>query len=377
MTININAKPYDEATKDKLDLFRNCFKEWFPALLHNPYCDELYVFDFFAGSGLDIDGNFGSPLILLNEAKGENRMHCSHSSAKKVKFIFNEAKKKKSEILSENVNNYLNNCLQNCGLEKCVYDIKTRRNKFKDLFLAGDMNRILQDPKVGKFILLDQYGFKEIDEGIFLKLVSSPKTDFIFFITSSFLKRFREHPYVQKYFESNRIDFNESEPKYCHSVVADFYRSLVPPSKDYFIHHFTIKKGSNYYGLIFGTNHSFGMEKFLKVCWGKDPLAGESNFNILGDHDENSLFYTEVNTFKNEKYKKHLIGEILKGSIRDNRAGLKHTLKHSIMPKVFVQVMEELLKNNPKVKIIGKFNKTATSIHKMKDNQIYKIEVTP
>jgi len=377
MTININGKLFDEATTDKLDLFRNCFKEWFPTLLHNPYCDELYVFDFFAGSGLDIVGNFGSPLILLKEAKGENRMHCSHASAKKVKFIFNEARKKKSEILSENVNNYLNNCLQNCGLEKCVYDIKTRRNKFRDLFLAEDMNHILRDPKIGKFVLLDQYGFKEIDEQIFLKLVSSPTTDFIFFITSSFLKRFQEHPYVQKYFESNRIDFNESEPKYCHSVVADFYRSLVPPSKDYFIHHFTIKKGSNYYGLIFGTNHSLGMEKFLKVCWNKDPQAGESNFYIYGDFDKSSLFYTENNTIKKEKYRSFLLREILEGKVRNNKAGLLHALRNSMLPKVYVETIEELSKNNPRVKIIGKFNRKASSIHKLKESEIYKIEVLP
>ncbi|MCW7503265.1 three-Cys-motif partner protein TcmP [Leptospira paudalimensis] len=375
MSEDINANPFDDATKDKLDLFQNCFKEWFPTLLHNIYCEKLYVFDFFAGSGIDSDGNFGSPLILLKEAMGENRMHCSRDSAKKVKFVFNEIRKKKSELLNANVNSYIETCLDNCKLDQCVYDIKVKRNKFRDLFLAEDMNRILRDPKIAKFVLLDQYGFKEIDEQVFSKLVASPTTDFIFFITSSFLKRFQEHPYIQKYFESNRIDFNESEPKYCHSVVADYYRSLIPLSKEYFIHHFTIKKGSNYYGLIFGTNHSLGMEKFLKVCWEKDPQAGESNFYIHGDFDKSSLFYTENNTIKKEKYKSVLVHEILEGKVKNNKAGLHHALKNSMLPKVYVEVIEELSENNPRVKIIGKFNRKTTGIHKLKDSDIYTIEV--
>jgi three-Cys-motif partner protein len=376
MSEDINANPFDDATKDKLDLFRNCFKEWFPTLLHNPYCNKLYVYDFFAGSGKDSEGNPGSPIILLKEAMGENQLHCSKSNSEKVYFLFNEARKKKSEILKENILSHVENCLSNCNKANCSYKIKTERLKFKNMFLSDETKAILKNPKYAKFVLLDQYGFKEVNEEVFLNLISFPMTDFIFFITSSFLKRFQEHPYVIKYFEKNQINFNQSEPKYCHSIVADYYRSLIPISKSYFIHHFTIKKGSNYYGLIFGTNHTFGMEKFLKVCWDKDPLAGESNFNILGDYDKNSLFYTEVNTHKNEEYKKLLIGEILNRNIQNNRSGLLHALKHSIMPKVFVETIEELSKNNPPlVKINGKFNKKATSIHRLKESEIYKIEV--
>lgn len=375
MSDDINAKLFDEATKDKLDLFRNCFREWFPTLLFNPYCKELYVFDFFAGSGTDSEGNPGSPIILLNEAMGNLQMHCSKTISGKVHFLFNEAKKRKSEVLKENIESHINNCLQNCKRDKCVYNINTGRLKFKDIFASDEIVKILDDPKIAKFILLDQYGFKEVDENIFTKLITSPKADFIFFITSSFLRRFQEHPYVIKYFEKNHIHFENKEPKYCHTIVADYYRSLIPKNKEYYIHHFTIKKGSNYYGLIFGTNHSFGMEKFLKVCWSKDPLAGESNFNILGDHDKNSLFYSEVNTLKKEEYKKLLISEILNRNIRDNRFGLLHALKHSILPKVFVEVIEELSENNPRVKIIGKFNRKTTGIHKLKDSDIYTIEV--
>ena len=47
---------------------------------------------------------------------------------------------------------------------------------------------------------------------------------------------------------------------------------------------FQLERDQIIYGLIFGSRHSFGMEKFLKVYWDKDKLAGESNFLINNDH---------------------------------------------------------------------------------------------
>lgn len=36
----------------------------------------------------------------------------------------------------------------------------------------------------------------------------------------------------------------------------------------------------NYYGVVFGSSHTFGAEKFQKVCWGLDPITGEADYNI-------------------------------------------------------------------------------------------------
>ena len=86
MAKNINKQVYSEETLLKLDIFRECFREWFPVFLHNKYIQKIFIYDFFAGSGLDAEGNYGSPLILLDEAKGENLMYCSKSDNKKIVF---------------------------------------------------------------------------------------------------------------------------------------------------------------------------------------------------------------------------------------------------------------------------------------------------
>lgn len=206
---------------------------------------------------------------------------------------------------------------------------------------------------------------------MFLKLVTSPLTDFIFFISSSFIKRFRNVDAVKTYIDTNRLEFEEKKPKECHRIIADYFRNLIPANMEYYIHHFTIQKGTNYYGLIFGTSHSLGMEKFVKVCWMEDENSGESNCNIDNDFEKGSLFYDPTNTTKKIKIKEELELLILKGKIKSNVEGLKWVLSHGCEPKLFVDVARSLVEQK-KIAIQGKFNKQSSNIHKVEE---YKIEV--
>ena len=53
MAKDINKKEFDGATKLKLEIFRECFKEWFPVFIHNSFVEKIFIYDFFAGSGID------------------------------------------------------------------------------------------------------------------------------------------------------------------------------------------------------------------------------------------------------------------------------------------------------------------------------------
>lgn len=46
---------------------------------------------------------------------------------------------------------------------------------------------------------------------------------------------------------------------------------------------FTLKKGTNIYGIIFGASHPRAVDKFLKIVWDKDQVSGEANFDIHDD----------------------------------------------------------------------------------------------
>jgi three-Cys-motif partner protein len=370
MTKDINSDIFYDSTKLKLEIFRECFREWFPVFIHNPLIEKIFIYDFFAGSGKDAANNFGSPLVLLEEAKGKDRSYCSEIR-KPIKFIFNEFIKKKMERLDVVTNEYLSNCKDKNECDACLFKPIIRNDDFKDVFYEAGIQNILTNKKYGKFILLDQYGFKDINNQIFLDLVNSPKTDFIFFISSSFIKRFKEEQSTKAYIDTENIDFNESLPKECHRIIADYFRSLIPQNKEYYVHHFTIQKGANYYGLIFGSNHSLGMEKFLKVCWKKDPLSGESNCNIDNDFEKDTLFYNPEKSNKQQQMENLLQEKILQGEIRDNISGLKYTLSNGCIPKLFTEVVKDMEKTGS-VRRIGQLNYASTNIHKIRN---YEIEV--
>ena len=372
---DINKQPFPEATMLKLNIFRRCFREWFPVFVHHPDIKQIFIYDMFAGSGTDSEGNPGSPIILLEEARGNERQHCMAlaKNNKYVVFGFNEKEKEKKELLDKAKDDFFLKCNSGCPLEKCVYSnaIYCKDDSFDEIMKGDKFGRVLANKNYAKFILLDQYGFSQITKDVFLKLVTSPLTDFIFFISSSFIKRFRDVDAVKTYINTNKLDFEEKKPKECHRIIADYFRNLIPADKEYYIHHFTIQKGTNYYGLIFGTNHTLGMEKFVKVCWMEDENSGESNCNIDNDFEKGSLFYDPINTAKKLRIKEELSQLILSGKIKSNVEGLKWVLSHGCEPKLFVEVVSSLV-TQKKVAIQGKFNRQSSNIHRVKE---YNIEI--
>ena len=371
MTKDINKSEYTEETKLKLELIQKCFREWFPVFLNTPFIERIVIYDMFAGSGTDSMGNYGSPLLLLEEAKGYNKQYCNLIITKNkplVQFGFNEKLPKKAELLKKHVDNTLLQCKQNCTFKRCAFEgaIEVKSYDFCEIQSNATVANILSNSKYAKFLLLDQYGFKHINDSVFLHLINYPKTDFIFFVASSAIKRFRELPAVTAYFNRYHITFDESQPKECHRVVTDYFRSLIPVEKEYYIHGFTIQKGSNYYGLIFGTGHSLGMEKFLKVCWEVDEMGGESDCNINDDWGTDTLFYDPKSSNKTLEFSDKMKELILNATIQNNIDGLKYALRYGCRPLLFVDVMKELIAER-KVRITdGKFNKTATNIHRAK-----------
>ena len=373
---DINKSEFTEETKLKLDIFRKCFREWYPVFVHNKYISHIFVYDMFAGSGKDVAMNPGSPVILFQEARGNNKQHCKSLLKRESSFVtfgFNELNTEKKAELESNVFTELASCRSQCIETICPFDnaFYFESQDFSSLINNIRLNQILENAKYAKFILLDQYGFKQINDDVFLKLVNSPTTDFIFFIASSFIKRFKDLSAVTAYFDRNKIVFDETQPKECHKVITDYFRSLIPVDKKFYLHSFTIQKGTNYYGLIFGSGHSLGMEKFVKVCWKEDNQAGESNCNLYNDFEPGTLFYNPQYTNKKVIVSEDIKKKVLDAIIKDNIAGLDYALSLGCEPKLFVDVIDELIEKG-KVKIVGTYNKQATNIHKV---SMYKIEL--
>ncbi len=362
----IEDKPFDDSTKLKLEIFGDCFEEWLPVFIHNNLIQEIYVYDFFSGKGKDCDGYHGSPLVLIEKSKGKDRKYCSIAN-KKIVFTFNDVQKKKADQLKNNIDNYIKECCRANNCRKCSYQYEVENNDFKKLFYADKIQTVLENNRFGKFILMDQYGFSDVDKDVFQKLINYPKLDFIFFISTSFISRFREHPNTKKYIETEKLNFDDAKPKDCHRIIADYFRSMIPEYKEYYIHHFTIQKENkaNFYGLVFGTGHTLGMEKFLKICWQKDVMSGEANFNISNDYEKQTLFYDESMSNRKIEIKELLIKEIYSFRIKDNISGIKYVMKNGGQPSIFVEVIDSLIKEEKIEVVNSKKNSQKTNVHQM------------
>jgi hypothetical protein len=132
----------------------------------------------------------------------------------------------------------------------------------------------LASSSAAKLVFADQFGVDQVTDKVFQQLVGFPTCDFLFFISSSTLHRFREHPAI-------RLKIKRPDDYYhVHHAVLDYFRGLLPKTAQYYLAPFSIKKGSNIYGIIFGSAHPLGMDKFLRVAWDADKLNGEADFDI-------------------------------------------------------------------------------------------------
>lgn len=292
MVINHFKKPFDDGTKVKLEIFKNYLKEWLPVFISSyktPHWETIYIYDFFAGEGKDINGVLGSPLLILEVLNDFE--HLISETKVKINVVFNEGDGITHLKLKENIS------LINYNKEKVKITLFNK--SFHELFLELYPNMIAKT-NLPRLMILDQFGIKEITTDIFKKLISFKRTDFIFFISSSFVRRFNELSEFSSYLMINKEKFEETRPFHSHKVVFEYYKSLV--DTEYMLAPFSIKKGNNIYGLIYGSNHSLGLEKFLKVGWAINPYTGNANYNI----DEEKIIEGQLSLIESDNTIKKL-----------------------------------------------------------------------
>lgn len=322
-------QPFDDETKIKLNIYRAYLREWLPVWIKDGRL-KINLFDFFAGKGQDNIKTSGSPLIAIEEAKFFSEEIRNKNLP--VKLLFNELNKRNYLALNQLVE----------PLKATVpFKIEVCRKDFKQLF-----NERLPEMRIGANLLfIDQFGIKQVTPEIFKSITSLRQTDFIFFISSSFIRRFKAHESFKKYLDFTKMKLDESQPLEVHRVVLDYYRSLIPTGMEYYLAPFSIKKGSNIYGLIYGSAHSYGIEKFLKVCWKMDSKTGEANFDIDSDKIDvrTPSLFAEFNVPKKLNiFHKDLKNAILSQAVKTNKEAYLYGLSYGVQPKHVNEVLKKL-----------------------------------
>ena len=350
-------KAFDEGTIDKLQIFEEYFKEWLPVFISksDQIWKQIQIFDLFAGEGKDINGIFGSPMRTVKVLNDNQALILS--SKIKIKVILNEFDREKYKQLVKNIDLIK---LQN------VYDVAIYNDDFGKIF----NDYYFSMSQSVNFLFLDQNGIKQITEDIFSKLINLQQTDFLFFISSSYIKRFSEVEGFMKYLRIKKENIGKKSYYQIHRIVLEYYRTLIPVGKRYFLAPFSIKKASGIYGLIFGTNHTYGLEKFLHVCWKHDKLTGEANFDIDNEKIElakPSLFQEYNIPSKRQLFERSLEIKVLNLELITNYDVYLFTLNEGFLPKDANKILRKLIEEG---KLKNDLKLVTSKIHKIIQPQI-------
>ncbi len=325
---DLHIKPFPEETIAKLELFEKYLRGWLPVGIVNSRIKVANICDYFAGPGEDCNGVKGSPLRITQVVKDFTSLILKYKF--RINVIVNEKKKLKFKQLEDRIDSekkYLNH------LSK-YFNINVYNNEFKELFFKQKSNLA----NYFNFIFLDQNGVKEITEDIFLELINLPRTDFMFFVSSSVFKRFAEDKNFMRYFSDMDIEkIRKTNQAEMHRLILEYYRNKIPAKSKVKLYPFTIKKGRNIYGLIFGSNHPLGVGKFLKIAWKRNELNGEANFDIDSDHQtKQMILFGNRRLSKIEKFQTELKNRILSKDKISNieiyffTLGCGHIVAHSL-----------------------------------------------
>lgn len=340
MAKDIHRKPFDEGTKAKLSIFQDYLKEWLPVFIakREIYWKNINIYDFFAGPGSDKNGIKGTPLLILDEL--EIYLEKINEKSLNVNLYFNEFDHNKFEELKLKVGAY--------GLDSKPYRIDFDSLDFKDAFKK--MATSMAKPDVANLVFLDQNGVKHISEGVFKYLIAIKRTDFLFFISSSTIKRFCDHPNIIQHINLSIEEVEKKPYHQIHRLILDYYQSLIPENKELYLAPFSLKKGANIYGLIFGSSHVLGIEKFLSTCWKLDSERGEANFDIDNDNIKEGqidLFSGELDKPKKvELFEKELCEKILNQTLKTDKEIYLFTITNGFLPSHAKDVIKSLFNKN-------------------------------
>jgi three-Cys-motif partner protein len=328
---DFHNNPYDEGTRTKLSIFELYAQEWIPVFVSppRPTFTEVHIFDFFSGPGTDSTGVYGSPLRILDQLRRYGKLGLAGWSKIRIVAHLFDRDARKISLLSTLVSSKR---WKVPGLEM---DIK--RMEFKDALRAYD--RPLSNPKAAKLLIIDQCGVDEVSDEIFKHLIRLPTTDFIFFLSSSTLHRFRDHPAIKQ--KIRRLEDSYD----VHRAAFDYYRNLIPANDQVFLGRFSIKKRSNIYGLIFGSHHPLGIHKFLQVAWKNDKIAGEADFDIEHEHvaqGEMVLPFEEMRPTKTREFEAELKSGICGGSLRSEGDVIRFCIEAGMTCRHATPVLKQL-----------------------------------
>jgi three-Cys-motif partner protein len=318
---NLHDKPFDECTLAKLGIFEDYTQAWLPVFV-SMGLSPIHIFDFFAGTGYDKEGRPGSPIRILNKVREQAPLIFEKRVDVFVhlnEFEPDTKKQDKFNFLQQSVDEYLD---ANPIVGRAV-KVKIYNEDFEDLFHTL-LPIIKSHPSL---VFLDQNGIKFLSPTYRKEFTSIKQTDFLYFAATSYLRRLGDTPEFKKHLYDLDLEELKTVPyNLVHRTMVNQLRQLIPDDSDLRLYPFSLLKGSNIYGLIFGATHDRAVDKFLKIAWNVNNENGEANFDINDEASKIQGKLFEPNLRKTEVFGNLLRQKVLSGEITDNRQAFRFSL---------------------------------------------------
>lgn len=334
---DLHEDPFDASTIAKLEIFEDYAQAWLPTFIMNGV-EKLCIFDFFAGTGYDKNGIEGSPIRILNKIK--EQIGNIFQKRVKVKVYFNEWEPNKKEqvkfkLLTIACNEFLD---LNPEVKRAV-ELELLNEDFESLF-PKLLPIIRQLPSL---VYLDQNGIKFLSDKYFLELEKTNQTDFLYFVSASYFWRFGDKKEFKVHLDIDMTEAKKDPYRFIHRNIIEQLRKKLPQESNLKLYPFSLKKGANIHGIIFGASHVRAVDKFLSLAWKRNEINGEANFDI--DEDSKKIqvdLFEGLKMNKVDSFKDLLKREVLAGTLKTNADVLNFSYNEGHIPKHASDVLKQM-----------------------------------
>ncbi len=337
---DLHEEPFDESTITKLEIFEDYAQAWLPTWLMQSV-PQVAVFDFFAGTGYDKSGIAGSPIRILEKIK--EQVGYIFQKKVKVSVYLNEYEPGKKdqikfELLKEACSNYLE---QNKDVGRAI-DITFFNEDVETLF-PKLLSTIKNFPSL---VYFDQNGIKFLSEKYLLELEKSRQTDFLYFISSSYLWRFGDSEEFKKHLDIDMVIAKNEPYTHIHRSIINQLKKKLPDNTTLKLYPFSLKKGANIHGIIFGASHPRAVDKFLSIAWKRAPDNGAANFDINDDEAKaQASLFEAAKLIKIDEFKEDVRRKILSRQITNNFQLLDFAFDEGHLGSHAAECLKEMKKN--------------------------------
>ncbi len=346
---DLHDSPFDESTIAKLEIFQDYAQAWIPTFVMQNHVSIIHIFDFFAGTGYDKNGVPGSPIRLLTKIQEQK----GYLFQKNVNVVvhFNEFEPNKKEQLKFEQ-------LKTSGSEfmdkdKSLYN-KVTINYYNENFETLFLKLLPNIKKCPSLVYLDQNGIKFLSEKYFLELEKTSQTDFLYFVSSSYFWRFGKSDEFKIHLDIDMETAKSQGYKHIHRTLTNELRNRLPVNTKLKLYPFSLKKGANIHGIIFGASHPRAVDKFLSIGWKRNDENGDANFDI-----DEEAGKTQIDMFEGQKltkiesFKKEVELQLLAKAISNNKELLDFAYSAGHIPKHAADCIK-VLKYNGKLVYDGR-----------------------